>query len=469
LYVVDTNVSGSESVLSDTNIMIKLNKEIACTMATDLNFYINKGITSDSANKVNDFDVICENGLSDTIVLDVNDLSCGTGNLCFNTSYTVTLEGGADGICVPYKNVNDLSDDGCIQDPLYNFTFKTETLKNLYILSTNAAGSSTFDYNSDITIKLSEEISCDMATNLNFYINKGVVSDSANKVDGFQVICNNGLSDTIVLDVNDLSCSTGGLCFNTSYTVTLEGGYEGICAPYKNVNDTTDNDCIKDPFSFFTFKTMELPEFVAVIEPMHNSTAIPLAVNPKITFSESINVTSVTTEIGADTDGVVNNICLVKGRNATDCSSPDVISITYVYTEGETVVTLVPNASLLADTDYTVVVSRDIKDVNSRNLSGFYSSSFKTSPGGLLSHIIVNNPDTITQLNIEMFFTEDVNVETLSNKTVYLTFVNEFDGTTYVPGTIEFPIGCNQVDNSNCTSAIFTPDFLLYLVVEKIL
>jgi hypothetical protein len=68
LYVISTNVAGSASVIVDTDVEIKLNQKIDCdTMANSDLFYINQGVVSDPDNKLQNFSIICENGVSDTI------------------------------------------------------------------------------------------------------------------------------------------------------------------------------------------------------------------------------------------------------------------------------------------------------------------------------------------------------------------------------------------------------------------
>jgi len=350
--------------------------------------------------------------------------------------------------------------------PPYSFGFGTKHLDKLVVVSTNAAGSSAFDPNTPITVTFSQPVACATLTNTTFFINKGIGSDPTQKLPAI-ITCTAPASATIQLTPDDDDCDPEGLCYDSDYTVTIGGGYQGVCSPDKVPGDTSDDGCIASPQYTFSFHTAKQGEFVAVITPPNGATGVPVSMTPTVTFSAPVNTTSVESDLGADADGIVPNICILPGLQY-NCADPSAVEMDIEWTAGETVATLKPKATLMPDSDYTIVVSKDIQDVDGRTLTGFYTSTFHTGTAGLLLYVTVNNPDTIDTLTVSAYFREDVDTTTVNTGTFYLTYENEFGGITVVPGMILWNTGCDTGTNVGCTVATFVPNLTaLYSCGEK--
>ncbi len=350
--------------------------------------------------------------------------------------------------------------------PPFAFGFGTEHLDKLFVVSSNAAGSSAFDPDLPIIITFNQPAACATITDATLFVNKGTTSDPNQKL-AATITCADPASVTIQIAPDDADCDPEALCYDTDYTVTIDGGADGVCSPDKTPGDTSDDGCIASPAYTFSFHTAKQGEFVAFIYPPNGANGVPLDVMPTVTFSAPVNTASVESDLGADADGIVPNICLLPGVQY-DCSDPLAVEIDLQWTAGETVATLKPKSTLMPDSDYTVVVSRDIQDIDGRTLTGFYTSTFHTGTAGLLLYVVVNNSDDLDALTIDAYFREDVDVASVNGGTFYVTYENEFGGTTVVPGTITWNIGCDTSTNAGCTVATFTPDiYALYSCGEK--
>ncbi|HNT28868.1 MAG TPA: Ig-like domain-containing protein, partial [bacterium] len=270
--------------------------------------------------------------------------------------------------------------------PPFSFGFGTEHLDKLYVISSNAAGSSSFDPDLPIIITFNQPAACATLTDATFFINKGTTSDPAQKLTA-TITCASPSSATVQLEPDDSDCGPEALCYDSDYTVTLEGGYTGVCSPDKTPGDQSDDGCIASPEYTFSFHTAKQGEFVAVIYPPNGATGVSPSVNPTVTFSAAVNTASVETDLGVDADGIIPNICLLPGVQY-DCSDPSAIAMTIEWTGGDTLATLKPTATLTPDSDYTIVVSKDIEDIDGRTLTGFYTSTFHTGTAGLLIYVV---------------------------------------------------------------------------------
>lgn len=350
--------------------------------------------------------------------------------------------------------------------PPFSFGFGTEHLDKLYVISSNAAGSSSFDPDLPIIITFNQPAACATLTDANFFINKGTTSDPAQKLTAV-IDCANPDSATVQLTPDDGDCGPEALCYDSDYTVTLEGGYTGVCSPDKTPGDESDDGCIASPEYIFSFHTAKQGEFVAVIYPPNGASGVSPSVQPTVTFSAAVNTASVETDLGADADGIVPNICLLPGVQY-DCSDPSAVAVDIQWTIGDTLATLIPTATLTPDSDYTIVVSKDIEDIDGRTLTGFYTSTFHTGTAGLLIYVVVNDADDLNALDVVAYFREDVDVDSVNGGTFYVTYENEFGGTTAVPGNITWNAGCDLGTNAGCTVATFTPDmYALYSCGER--
>lgn len=333
--------------------------------------------------------------------------------------------------------------------PAYSFGFGTEEMENVNIIATNASGSLSFVKDNNVRIIFDREIDCARITDATLYIYRSDSLDPLNEKLASVLLCSSSgtTSDTVEIDAvdntADAKCDGTSLCFDTEYTFVVMGGYEGVCVEEKLAGDFSDAGCIREEKMEFSFKTELTPELTVEIIPAHNTTGVPVSIKPTCTFNKSIRTSTVTTEPAVDPlyplpDGVIPNICIVKGKNITDCGSPDVVPLNalnpYSFTTSDTVVTINPLGTLSPNTWYTVVVSRDIEDATGKRLNSFYSSAFLTSAGGLLKKVYTENGG----LRVVAEFAEDVDLTTVHPGTIYLTYVNEFGGTTFVPATLLF-------------------------------
>lgn len=260
--------------------------------------------------------------------------------------------------------------------------------------------------------------------------------------------------------------------FSRDFAVMLSSNIRDARASTVSPYDPTQGYLV--PAFNFGFGTADNPPLSVKIVPPHNTVAVSPSVHPECIFSKPIKPATVENEPAPnpefpDADGIVPNICLVKGFNKNSCDDPDIIALDpvtpYSYTDSNTTVVINPAATLDTEEWYTVVVSRDIEDTTGMRLTALNTASFKTSPGGLLNRVYIEG-DTLDTMKVVAEFNEDVDVSTVNKGTFYLSFINEFGGTTLVPGTVELDnwAGGGTCDplsgNEHCDMAIFTPDFL---------
>ncbi len=351
--------------------------------------------------------------------------------------------------------------------PPFSFGFGTEHLEKLVVVSTNAAGSSAFDPDLPILVTFNRPAACATLTDATFFINKGTTSNPSQKLAAV-ITCTDPASATVQLTPQDSDCTPEALCYDSDYTVTIVGGSDGVCSPDKEPGDTSDDGCIAAPAYIFSFHTANQGQFIAVIYPPNGATGISPSIHPTVTFSAPVNTSSVDTDLDDTGDGIEPNICLLPGNTLFNCADPSAVAIDIQWSAGDTVATLVPAASLTPDSDYTIVVSKDIQDVDGRTLTGYYTSTFHTGTAGLLMYVVVNNKDDLDLLTIDAVFREDVDIASVNGGTFYITYENEFGGTTVVPGTISWNAGCDTMTGLGCTVATFTPDmYALYSCAER--
>ncbi|HQN71931.1 MAG TPA: Ig-like domain-containing protein, partial [bacterium] len=360
--------------------------------------------------------------------------------------------------------------------PAFSFGFGTEHLENVQIISNNAAGSISYPRELPIELIFDPEINCDTINENTVYVYRADET-AADKLVA-TLTCSDPVHDTVTItpvdDTASSECDGTALCYDTAYILVVKGGYEGVCVSEKLFGDLSDDGCIESPEKVFTFRTSESPALSVKIDPPHNTVGVSPAVHPECIFSKPINTSTVENEPALnpefpDPDGLVPNICLVKGFNKNSCDDPDVVALDpvtpYSYTDGNTTVVINPAATLDTEEWYTVVVSRDIEDTTGMRLTALNTASFKTSPGGLLNRVYVDG-DTLETMKVVAEFNQDVDVTTVREGTFYLSFVNEFGGTTLVPGTVELGNWtgggtCDPVaGNEYCDMATLTPDFL---------
>lgn len=362
--------------------------------------------------------------------------------------------------------------------PEFNFGFGTEHLPEVQIISNNAAGSISFQRDLPIELIFDPEINCATITDETVYVYRADSVDPANEKLAATLTCSDPVHNIVTIkaldDTEDTSCDGTALCYDTPYVLIVKGGYTGVCVEEKLPGDISDDGCIESPEKTFNFRTEISPALSVTIIPPHDTTAVSPSVKPECIFSKPINTSSVESEPlpnpdFPDPDGTVPNICLVKGYNKNSCDDPDIVELDpispYTYTDGDTKVTINPAATLATEEWYTVIVSRDIEDTTGVRLTAVNTASFRTSPGGLLNRVYVEG-DTLETMIIVAEFNEDVDVNTVHEGTFYLTFKNEFGGTTLVPAEVSLSNwsgggACDPGSGSeNCDMAVLTPDFM---------
>ncbi len=372
--------------------------------------------------------------------------------------------------------VNELDDAQGRLIPEYRFGFGTEHIRRLQILATNAGGTVGFARSRNIIVAFDREVDCARVTSETFFINRGLEEDPANRLEA-TLHCDGEAAETVELapvdDTDDLRCDGFGLCYDTAYTFTLVGGAEGICVPEKDARDPSDDGCLPSPSATYSFRTEQVPQLAATLYPPHNTDFISTLERPTVTFSNSIVQATVTEDLppshplSPEPDGVVPNICLVQGRNETDCESPDAVPLAgYEFSEADRVVTVIPATALDPESFYTLVVSTDVEDVTGVRLSSFHTSSFKTASAGFLAGVVVHNQDDVNNLHLTALFGQDVNVASLHEGTFYLTHKDEFGATALLPATVTVGSRTAAVcdpattGNLNCDKATLVPDLM---------
>ncbi len=371
-------------------------------------------------------------------------------------------------------NANDADQGHLI--PAYQFGFSTERIRLLQIISTNAAGSVSFERIRRIVVAFDREVDCARITPETFFVNRGLEADYEGRLEA-EVFCDGDTAATVEIaavdDTEEDRCDGIGLCYDTEYTFVLAGGSEGICVPEKDERDVTDDGCLPSPEVTFNFRTEGRPELTATLYPAANTEGVSTLIQPYVTFSNSIRQATVeedippTNPLYPEPDGVEPNICLIEGRDLTDCSLPEAVDVEYVFSDADRVVTLQPLESLNPDTWYTFVVSRDIEDVNGMRLLSFYSSSFKTTPGGLLGDLTVHNREDVNDLYLRARFTDEVDVSLVNENTFYLTYEDELGATRLIPATVS--VGSqdpaqecdpSETGSLHCDAATLVPDLM---------
>ncbi len=471
LYVVSTDPGHNSRTVASTESTI----DVTFSEAPDCDTIIpeNISVTYDQGTFADD--------PVDTVGAAVDgSWECTAGNNTITFTATEEFGHGRDILVHLSSDIADRNADGNINSadptqghlvPDYTFGFGTAHMTYVQILSTNVGGSSSFKQDADISVVFDRDIDCGRISDQTVYV---VRQDSPSDKLTATLSCSGSEAASITLDPQDDTasslCDGTSLCFDTEYTLILEGGSEGVCVSEKLDGDSSDDGCIKSPDAQFDFKTQKAPELSVNISPAHDSTAVSISETPTCTFSTPLNTETVENEPDPDPsypdpDGVTPNICLIEGKNKTDCDGADVVSVSYVYTEGDTVVTIKPDTALDTETWYTVVVSRDVEDVNGQRLGGFNTSSFKTSPGGLINRVFLENEESLDTMEVHVEFIEDIDTETVHSGTFYLTYTNEFGGTTFVPATISIDNwdgsgSCDPLSsNEHCDLTVLSPDF----------
>ncbi|MEO8576085.1 MAG: Ig-like domain-containing protein [Gemmatimonadales bacterium] len=218
---------------------------------------------------------------------------------------------------------------------------------------------------------------------------------------------------------------TATLAQTTGYTVTVAAA----------IKDAAGN-AMAAPFTFaFTTGDTNAPSVTAVV-PASGATNVALNTTVKVTFSEPMDPTSITTT----TFSLKNTV------------TSAVIASTVTYDNATTSATLTPGAPLAGNTNYTVTVTTGAKDAAGNPLGGQFTSTFTTlildsTPPSVTSVNPVNNATGVPiSTNVLVSFNEAMDPTTINTTTVTLRNTGT---SAVVAGTVTF--------NSGTNVATFTP------------
>jgi hypothetical protein len=190
--------------------------------------------------------------------------------------------------------------------------------------------------NSAINATFSESISSQSVTTSSFFLKQG-----SNIVSGNLSVSNNVVTFT----------PAAPLLANTLYSGTVTSG----------VKDMAGNALASNySWSFTTAATADIiPPTVTSVSPLANATSVDVTGKPSITFSESVNASTVNATSFSLKQGssVISGNVAVSGATAT----------------------FTPASSLVAGTVYTVTATTGIKDLAGNALASNYSWSFTTA------------------------------------------------------------------------------------------
>ncbi len=215
------------------------------------------------------------------------------------------------------------------------------------------------------------------------------------------------------------------LAGSTGYTATITTG----------AKDATGNPLAAAKTWAFVTADVSAPTVTAVV-PANNATLVGLNTTVKVTFSEAMDVTTIT---GA-------NITL---RTTTGGVS---VSATVTYDAATFVATLTPNAPLAGNTNYTVTVTTGVKDASGNAMAAQFTSTFATLTPDTTAPTVtgvnpVNNATGIsTATTVQVAFSESMDQATITATNITL---KNTATSAAVAGTVSY--------NAATNVATFTP------------
>ena len=224
---------------------------------------------------------------------------------------------------------------------------------------------------------------------------------------------------------------------NSIYTVTITTGAKNLNG-FALISNYT-----------FNFTTAAAPDIIAptvtLVDPLNNATGVAINKAIGVTFSESMNATT----INATTFTLKQGTTAVAG------------TISYAGTKA----IFTPVASLTASTVYTGTITTGAKDLAGNALSSNYTFSFTTAaPADITAPTVTlidptnNSTGVVINKAISVTFSEAMNAATINATTFTLK-----QGTTAVAGTVTyagtkatFTPSANLLNGSNYTATITT-------------
>ncbi len=279
------------------------------------------------------------------------------------------------------------------------------------VVSTDPISSSTNKaVNSNITATFSVAMDPSTITNTTFTLKKGTEA-----VAGAVVYAGTTASFT----------PAANLASNTEYTATITSGAKDL----SNVSLAKDYS--------WRFTTGAVPDVirptVTLTGPLNNATAVPLNQLIAATFSEPMNLSTIT------------SLTFTLKQGST--------SVLGAITYSGTIATFTPTNNLVANKIYTATISTAARDMAGNALAANYTFSFTTAAGPDTSLPMVNSTDPLNNTTgvpynqvITIGFNKAMDPLTINNSTFTL-----MEGVTAVSGTVAY----------SGTTATFTPTNML--------
>lgn len=270
-----------------------------------------------------------------------------------------------------------------------------------------------------ISVVFNTPMTSSTITTTNFYL---TLSGTSSKISGGTVAYNS------TTRIATLTFPSGTLALNTAYTINLTKSIKTSASPSVAIGTAT--------YSEYSFTTVvdDTPPTVVSVVPANNATGVALTAVIDVTFSDLIDITTLTSSSFLVNGGVTPASIVQFGGAA---------SKTYRYT---------PAANLAYNTLYTITLKAGIKNVVGLSMAADYPSSFRTllpdttpptvtvvSPAASATGIALNSVVTAT-------FSEPMTPERFTVTTFKLT--DPSGGT--VSGTVGY--------NTTTQVATFTPD-----------
>ncbi len=446
---------GSSQVSTNANLSFRFSEDIS----TDLEGIADSISVQDLTNDP-DTNLCSQDRLSlidSTETGQPDGFSCEPGELAESAVIQVTLLGEPGSI----ESVRATSGGGRLvlpEDP-YEYTFSLEDLTDLLVLA-NIPSDGAANVSPETTIQVVFNEAIDLATlgadidqegsiAPSFFLNPGDGAVFEDAVAGTYSVNANGDKLTFAPDVPLEHEST------YSYTVTRD-----LCVPRE---EESEGGCLVSSFSF-AFGTAAAPN-LRVLEafPDDGAAGVSLTTEVRVTFNNPILESSLHGLEGP-------SVFLTEGRLTADRASAVALAAdagcgtSICLGNDNRTVSFRPAEPLEPLTPHTIVATRDLIDANGYSLEALFLQSFVSEGAGLLAgHSL---PTIGVNDDIFVQFARDMNVDSINDRTFFVTFVDRFGQVVRVPGDISFEAtpgvgdsdACSQEEGFiGCDRAVFSP------------
>jgi hypothetical protein len=386
--VTATNpVNGATGVAVDTTITATFSEDMDASTITTSTFVVNDG----SGNIAG---TVTYGGTTATFTPTIN--------LDYDTGYSVTITNGAQDLLG-----NSLQTD-------YIWSFATPDLVPPVVNATNPAnGATDVALNSSITATFSEPMDASTITTSTF-----VVNDGSGNIAG--TVTYAGTTATFT--------PPSSLDFDTTYTGTITTGVE----------DLTGNQLQAGYLWSFTTISDTTPPTVTSTNPFDSATDVAVNATVSATFSEAIDVSTLTASTFLVDDG----------------TSYKAGTVSYAGTTA----TFTPSSNFDYNTTYTAAITTGVEDLASNPLQADHTWSFTTGSA----------PDTITPV-VNSASPADNATGIAVNTSIIATFSEAMDAATITNSNFTVNGGAGNLPGTvtySGTTAKFTPaaNFAYYAV-----